>query len=60
MLQRKTFQKSYNRYLLRTPLSCQPDYILKSFIYCAIHQYFWQNSLEEDFVNMVSLLKQSM
>ena len=59
-LQTKTFQKSYNRYLLRTPLSCQPDYVLKSFIYGAIHRYFWQNSLEEDFVNMVTLLKQRM
>ena len=59
-LQTKTFQKSYNRYLLRTPTSCQPEYILKSFIYGAIHRYFWQNSLEEDFVNMVTLLKQRM
>lgn len=59
-LRTKTFQKSYNRYLLRTPLSCQPDYILKSFVYGAIHRYFWQNALEEDFVNMVTLLKQRM
>ena len=56
----KTYQKEDNLYLYRTPNSCQPPSILKSFVYGQLHRYFWQNTYEEDFLNMVSLFIKHM
>ena len=52
----KTFQKTMNLYLYRTPDSCQPANILYSFVYGLIHRYYWQNTYEEDFICMIELL----
>jgi hypothetical protein len=52
----KTFQKKMNLHLYRTPESCQPESILRSFIYGAIHRYYWQNTFESDFIIFVKLL----
>jgi len=52
----KTFQKKMNLHLYRTPESCQPESILRSFIYGALHRYYWQNTFEDDFITIVELL----
>ena len=52
----KTFQKKMNLHLYRTPESCQPESILRSFIYGALHRYYWQNTFEDDFISIVELL----
>jgi hypothetical protein len=52
----KTFQKKMNLHLYRTPEPCQPESILRSFIYGALHQYYWQNTFEDDFITIVKLL----
>jgi hypothetical protein len=52
----KTFQKKMNLHLYRTPESCQPESVLRSFIYGALHRYYWQNTFERDFLSMVELL----
>ena len=56
----KTYQKEDNLYLYQTPNSCQPPSILKSFVYGQLYRYFWQNTYEEDFLNMVSLFIKHM
>ena len=45
----RTFQKPDNRYLYRTPDSCQPLSTLKAFVYGSLHRYYWQNSLPIDY-----------
>jgi hypothetical protein len=52
----KTFQKMMNLYLYRTPESCQPESIVRSFVYGALHRYFWQNTFECDFITFTELL----
>ena len=52
----KTFQKDVNTYLYRTPNSCEPPTHLKSFIYGAIHRFYWQNTFQKDFLQMIQLL----
>ena len=52
----RTFQKTMNLYLYRTPDSCQPANILYSFVYGLIHRYYWQNTHEEDFLLMIERL----
>ena len=52
----KTYQKKENTYLYRTPTSCQPPSILKSFIYGSLHRYFWQNTNDSDFWHCTLLL----
>lgn len=52
----KMFQKKMNLHLYRTPESCQPESILRSFIYGAIHRYYWQNTFELDFISIVEFL----
>jgi hypothetical protein len=52
----KTFQKKMNLYLYRTPDSCQPESIIRSFVYGAIHRYYWQNTSNSDFLMYVGLL----
>lgn len=56
----KTFQKTDNTYLYRPPTSCQPPSILRSFVYGSLHRYYWQNTNENDFLQMISLLKQRL
>jgi hypothetical protein len=56
----KTFQKTMNLYLYRTPDSCQPENILYSFVYGLIHRYYWQNTFEGDFLHVVQALLQRM
>jgi hypothetical protein len=52
----RTFQKKMNLHLYQTPESCQPESILRSFIYGALHRYYWQNTFENDFILIVELL----
>jgi hypothetical protein len=52
----KTFQKMMNLYLYRTPESCQPESIVRSFVYGALHRYYWQNTFECDFITFTELL----
>ena len=52
----KTFQKMMNLYLYRTPESCQPESIIRSFVYGALHRYYWQNTFECDFITFTELL----
>jgi hypothetical protein len=49
-----------NLYLYRTPTSCPPANILYSFVYGLIHRNYWQNTYEEDFINMIELLFERM
>ena len=56
----KTFQKKMNLYLYRTPDSCQPESIIRSFVYGAIHRYYWQNTFSTDFLMIVGLLFERM
>ena len=56
----KTFQKIDNTYLYRPPTSCQPPSILRSFVYSSLHRYYWQNTNENDFLQMISFLKQRL
>jgi hypothetical protein len=52
----KTFQKMMNLNIYRTPESGQPESIIRSFVYGALHRYFWQNTSEWDFITFVELL----
>jgi hypothetical protein len=52
----KTFQKMMNLYLYQTPESCQPESIIRSFVYGALHKYYWQNTFECDFITFIELL----
>ena len=45
----KTYMKPDNYFLYRTPDSCQPDSILRSFVYGALQRYFHQNSSISDY-----------
>jgi hypothetical protein len=56
----RTFQKKMNLYLYRTPDSCQPESIIRSFIYGALHRYYWQNTATSDFLTFVGLLFERM
>ena len=56
----KTFQKEDNTYLYRPPTSCQPPSILSSFVYGSLHRYYWQNTNDNDFLQMIDLLKQRL
>jgi hypothetical protein len=60
MITTKTFQKKMNLYLYRTPESCQPESIIRSFVYGALHRYYWQNTSITDFLTFVGLLFERM
>ena len=52
----KTYMKPDNYFLYRTPDSCQPDSILRSFVYGALQRYFHQNSSISDYNYYVNFL----
>ena len=56
----KTFQKTDNKHLYRTPNSCQPQCTLRSFVYSSLHRYFWQNTYMTDYTYFAHLLYDNM
>ena len=52
----RTYQKPMNLYLYLPPTSAHPPAIYKGFIYGMLYRYWQQNTLPEDYRNMVGLL----
>ena len=56
----KTYQKPLNLYLYLPPHSAHSEKLFKSIIYSTIRRYWFQNSLWEDFHNIIELYYQRL